>query len=206
MIYGVTVDKDDTVYAVDWSGKIAALHGPTATADGVGSWRTYVPPVYPAHIRRPRADYQGNIMYGIWSGGPQSPAMIGQFDPRTGRHTQWRLPERLGSPYDEFPDPDRNRVWFPDSGNATRGAQIGVLDRKTGTFTFYPRPQFDADSPKISVTRDGAVWYGARRQANPRPGRHRDTAVGVLYPDKEKITEGAFYVNGPPGYAFKPGQ
>ena len=30
-------------------------------------------------------------------------------------------------------------------------------------------------------------------------------AFGVLYPDMDKITTlGAFYVNGPPGYLFKP--
>ena len=30
-------------------------------------------------------------------------------------------------------------------------------------------------------------------------------AFGVLYPDMDKITNvGAFYVNGPPGYPFKP--
>ena len=138
------------------------------------------------------------MIYGIWSGGPLMPAVIGRFEPGNGKHTQWPIPEQVAQPYDQEPDPDTHRIWFADSPTPDRSAQIAVLDTLNGKFTFYPKPQFDADSPKLQVTRDGAVWYAPR-------GSSRNAGLGALYPDKDKITTlGAFYVNGPPGYPFKP--
>jgi hypothetical protein len=62
----------------------------------------------------------------------------------------------------------------------------------------YPKPQKTADSPKIQVTKDGAIWYSPR-------GSQDQPAFGVLYPDMDKITGlGAYYLNGAPGYPFKP--
>ena len=59
-------------------------------------------------------------------------------------------------------------------------------------------PQRGSDSPKIQITKEGAVWYSPR--SNPE-----HPAFGVLYPDMDKITTlGAYYLNGPPGYPFKP--
>jgi hypothetical protein len=49
-----------------------------------------------------------------------------------------------------------------------------------------------------NFTKEGAIWYSPR-------GSQRDPAFGVLYPDMDKITTlGAYYLNGPPGYPFKP--
>jgi len=43
-----------------------------------------------------------------------------------------------------------------------------------------------------------AIWYSPR-------GSRDAPAIGVLYPDMDKITTlGAYYLNGPPGYLFKP--
>ena len=58
-------------------------------------------------------------------------------------------------------------------------------------FTLYPKPQATADTPKIQVTKDGAVWYSPRGSQDAPP-------FGVLYPDMNKIpTLGAYYPNGP---------
>lgn len=74
---------------------------------------------------------------------------------------------------------------------------IGKLNTKDQTFIFYQKPQFSADTPKIQVTKDGAIWFAPR-------GSLRAPAISVLYPDMDKITSfGAFYVNGPSGYPFK---
>ena len=60
-----------------------------------------------------------------------------------------------------------------------------------------PKPQKTADTPKIQVTKDGAIWYSPRRSLDA-------PAFGVLYPDMDKITTlGAYYQNGPPGYPYK---
>ena len=73
------------------------------------------------------------------------------------------------------------------------------FDIEDETFTIYPKPQPEADSPKIQVTQDGAIWYSPRGSVDA-PG------MAVLYPDMDKITSveslGAYYVNGPPGYPF----
>jgi len=53
------------------------------------------------------------------------------------------------------------------------------FDSDTETFTYYPTPR-RSDMPKIDVSSDGNVWYSTR--ALP------DGGVGVLYPDKSKIT------------------
>jgi hypothetical protein len=79
-----------------------------------------------------------------------------------------------------------------------RAAAIGKFNTKDQTFTFFPKPQFAADTPKIQVTREGAVWF------SPRGTQVDSPAISVLYPDMDKITTlGAYYVNGAPGYPFK---
>ncbi|HYR82862.1 MAG TPA: hypothetical protein VE422_02165, partial [Terriglobia bacterium] len=80
---------------------------------------------------------------------------------------------------------------------ADRGAMIGKFNPKDQTFTFYPKPQFSADTPKIQLTKDGAIWFAPR-------GSRDAPAISVLYPDMDKITTfGAYYLNGPPGYPYK---
>jgi hypothetical protein len=45
---------------------------------------------------------------------------------------------------------------------------IGKFNTKDQTFTFYPKPQFSADTPKIQVTKDGPS--GSRRvEVSRRP-------------------------------------
>ena len=70
---------------------------------------------------------------------------------------------------------------------------------KDGTFTFYPRPQFVADSTRVNQAEDGSVHYTARY------GAVKDqSGFGVLFPDKDKITTLApRMLNGAPGYAFR---
>jgi len=60
------------------------------------------------------------------------------------------------------------------------------------------RSESRASYDESQITREGAIWYAPR-------GSQDAPAFGVLYPDMDKITAlGAFYTNGPPGYAFKP--
>ena len=85
------------------------------------------------------------------------------------------------------------------SGLRGSAASIFKFNPRDQSFTLYPKPQRTADTPKIQITRDGAIWYSPR-------GSQDAPAFGVLYPDMDKITTlGAFYTNGPPGYPFKVG-
>jgi streptogramin lyase len=88
-------------------------------------------------------------------------------------------------------------IWFADSPAPDRAAAIGRFNPRDSTFTFYPKPQFGADTPKIQVTRDGAVWYSPRGSVNA-------PAISVMFPDMDRITTlGAYYQNDPPGYPFR---
>jgi streptogramin lyase len=92
-------------------------------------------------------------------------------------------------------DPDGN-IWSADVGGSA--ASLWKFNVRDATFTLYPKPQKTADTPKIQITKDGAIWYSPR-------GSVDEPAFGVLYPDMDKITTlGAYYLNGPPGYPYKP--
>jgi streptogramin lyase/cytochrome c5 len=192
IVYGVVSDRNDNMWMALWdSGKIAKFDTRQET------WTEITPKTYPNQTRRVNVDYQNNIWWGIWAAGPR-PAKIAKYDQATGKITEWTVPERNAQPYDVSQDLEGN-IWFPDSPASDRSAMIGKLNPKDGSFTFYPKPQFGADTPKIQLTRDGAIWFAPR-------GSQKAPAISVLYPDMDKITTfGAFYVNGPPGYPFKPG-
>ena len=88
----------------------------------------------------------------------------------------------IGS-YTDFKNRDPNDVEFR-----------GTAEQSGAVLASY---KFDADTPKIQITKDGAIWYAPR-------GSRNAPAISVVYPDMDKIaTLGAFYVNGPPGYPFK---
>jgi len=143
-------------------------------------------------------DSKNNVWFGIYAAGHR-PAKLGKLDQTTGRITEWSIPRRGAMPYEATADFEDN-IWFPDTSMPVNQPVLGKFDPRDQTFTFYPKPQLGADSPKLQHTVDGAVWYTARTGT---PGA---TGFGVLYPDMDKITSLAGYpLNGPPGYAFKAG-
>ena len=191
--YGVVADRNDNIWIALWSGgKIVKFD----TSNN--SWTEFTPPTYPGHTRRLNVDSKNNIWWGIYSAGKR-PGKLVKLDQATGKMTEWSIPQQNAEPYDVSPDPDDN-IWAADVGQRTDGeygASIWKFNPRSQEFTFYPKPQRHADSPKIQVTRDGAVWYSPR-------GSREAPAFGVLYPDMDKINSlGAYYSNGPPGYPFK---
>ncbi len=191
--YGVVADKNDNIWIALWSGgKIVKFD----TSNN--SWTEYTTATYPAHTRRLNVDKDNNIWWGIYSAGKRDGKLV-KLDQSTGKMTEWTIPQQNAEPYDVAPDPEGN-IWAPDVGQRTDGEYGATLWRfnpQTEEFTFYPKPQRHADSPKIQVTRDGAVWYSPR-------GSREAPAFGVLYPDMDKIDDlGAYYEYGPPGYPFK---
>src|SRR6266581_2393700 len=189
--YGVVPDKNDNIWVADWGGgKILKFD------THQNNWTEYEPLTYPNQTRRLNFDYEGNLWWGIWAAGTSRPGKLAKMNTTSGKITEYTIPEQAANPYDVCPDLDGN-IWFPDSPTVDRSAMIGKFNAKDQTFTFYPKPQFSADTPKIQVTRNGAIWFAPR-------GSLRAPAISVLYPDMDKITSfGAFYVNGPPGYPFK---
>lgn len=190
--YGVVADRNDNIWVALWSGgKIVKFD----TSNN--SWTEYTAPTYPGHTRRLNVDSQNNIWWGIYSAGKR-PGKLVKLDQSTGKMTEWSIPQQNAEPYDVAADPDDN-IWAPDVGqrmDGESGATLWRFNPRTEEFTFYPKPQRHADSPKIQITRDGAVWYSPR-------GSREAPAFGVLYPDMDKIDNlGAFYQHGPPGYPF----
>jgi streptogramin lyase len=112
----------------------------------------------------------------------------------------WDIPHDGAEPYEASLDKDGN-VWFPDKNENIPDSPMANVrfSPKDGKFTFYPRPQFVADSTRVNHAEDGSVHYTARY------GSAKDqSGFGVLYPDKDKITTLApRMLNGAPGYAFK---
>jgi streptogramin lyase len=191
--YGMAVDRNDNVWSALWNfGKITKFD-PTNK-----QWTEFTPPTYPGNMRRGvGVDSKNNVWTGIYAAGNR-PAKLAKLDQTTGRFTEYSIPRRGSQPYEATADFEDN-IWFPDTSPPVNQPVLGKFDPRDQSFTFYPKPQVNADSPKLQHTTDGAVWYTARTGA---PGA---TGFGVLYPDKDKITTlGGYPLNGPPGYPFKP--
>lgn len=188
IVYGVVADRNDNIWMALWdSGNIAKFD----TSNN--QWTIFTAPTYPSHVRRLNVDAQNNIWWGIWSAGNR-PGKLAKLDQTTGKITEFTIPRRNANPYDVMQDSEGN-IWSADVGGSA--AALWKFNPRDNTFTLYPKPQKTADTPKIQVTKDGAIWYSPR-------GSLDAPAFGVLYPDMDKITTlGAFYVNGPPGYPFK---
>jgi virginiamycin B lyase len=185
--YGVVADKNDNIWVALWNvGGVAKFDTQT------NQWTIFTPPTSPGHVRRPNVDAKNNIWFGIWAAGKR-PGKLAKLDQTTGRITEYTVPMQNAEPYDVAADPEDN-IWSADAG---QDAALWKFDTRAQTFSFYPKPQRAADTPKIQITREGAVWYSPR-------GSRNAPAIGVLYPDMDKITTlGAYYVNGAPGYPFK---
>jgi streptogramin lyase len=192
--YGACIDPFDNIWVAEWNGgKLARFDQAT------GAWTEFIPPIQPANFRRgPESDADGNIWVGMWAGGPNLPGKVARLDPKTGRWTMWDIPHDGAQPYEASIDREGN-VWFPDTSQPDRPMANVRFNPKDGTFTFYPRPQFVADSTRVNHAEDGSVHYTARY------GAAKDqSGFGVLFPDKDKITTLApRMLNGAPGYAFK---
>jgi virginiamycin B lyase len=188
IVYGVVADRNDNIWVALWdSGNIAKFDTQTT------AWTIFSAPTHPAQIRRLNVDAQNNIWFGLYSAGKR-PGVLVKLDQTTGKMTEFTIPRQNANPYDVAPDPEGN-IWSPDVGGSV--AAIWKFNPRDKSFTLYPKPQATADTPKIQITKEGAVWYSPR-------GSQDAPGFGVLYPDMDKMTTlGAYYLNGTPGYPFK---
>jgi len=168
--YGIFVDKHDKIWFAEYAGCNITRFDPVTK-----KFTEFPPLTKPCQIRRLGMDDKGIVWFGIYSHGK-----LGRLDPATGKVTEYKIPLAYSEPYDAWPDANGN-VWVPDDG---QGGTLMKFDPKTEKFTYYPAPQ-NGDMPKLAITREGAIWYTPRSSAN--------AAVGVLYPDMNKITTLAAY-------------
>jgi virginiamycin B lyase len=188
IVYGVVADRNDNIWMALWdSGNVAKFDTHN------NGWTIFAPPTYPGHVRRLNVDAQNNIWFGIYSAGKRA-GKLAKLDQATGRITEYTIPRQNANPYDVMQDPEGN-IWSADAGGSM--AALWRFNPRDGSYSLYPKPQRTADTPKIQVTKDGAIWYSPRGSVDA-------AAFGVLYPDMSKITTlGAYYQNGPPGYPYK---
>ena len=110
---------------------------------------------------------------------------IVHLDPATGKVSMYKIPIKYSNPYDTEVDA-LDKVW------STTDNYLVNFDPTTEKFTLYPYP-VRSDSPKMSITRAGAIWFPLRNAgaAGPYGG-----GATVLFPDKDDIKElGAYYAD-----------
>ena len=134
-------------------------------------WTESTPRTYPSQTRRPNVDYENNIWWGIWAAGKR-PGKLAKLIRRRAGSPGTRFPEQNAQPVRRVQDLDGN-IWFPDSPTADRSASIGKFNPKDQTFTFYPKPQFSADTPNRAPAVAPAP---APRRATPPGARRRRRA------------------------------
>jgi virginiamycin B lyase len=167
MPYGLDVGPDDTPALAELYGCKVAVFDPETEEF------TEYPALVdsPCRMRRLGIDSKGLLWYGVYSQGK-----LGRIDLKTGEQVEFDMASRFAEPYSIKVDRHTDTIWISDGG---MGGALVRFDKETEEFTYYPTPR-RSDMPKIDVSRDGNVWYSTR--AIPNGG------VGVLYPDKTKIT------------------
>ena len=189
IVYGVVVDRNDNVFVALWnSGHIAKFDASNH------QWTIFTPPTHPGQTRRLSVDAQNNIWLGIYSAGKRA-GKVGQagsddrqdhrdHDPAA-RHATVRRPagcrgQHLGG--------RRRRDGGLDLEVSIRARSVHAVSETAG---------------ERGLAEDSGD-AGRRGVVSPR-GSQRAPAISVLYPDMDKVTTlGAHYVNGPPGYPYKP--
>ena len=168
--YGIALDRDENVWFAEFRrGKIGKFDPRTE------KFTEYSALTQPCTIRRLGVDSTGIVWYGGFSSGK-----LGRIDPKTGKVVEYDIPMPFAEPYDVWPD-RQDQIWISDAG---QGGALIRFDPRTEKFTYYPTPQI-TDQPKLSITREGAIWYAPRSSSK--------AAAGVLYPDVAKMTTLAAY-------------
>jgi virginiamycin B lyase len=175
--YGLVVDHEDRPWFAEYhTDYVSSFDLATQT------FKRYPIKTHPAQIRRLGVDHEDIVWYGVY-GCICKRGKIGRLDPKTGDVQEWEIPLDYADPYDVQAD-EQDNLWMPMDNHLVK------FDPKTKHFTIYRFPM-RSDSPKISITRENAVWFLPRSAGVT--GNY-GAGAAVLYPDKDKITElKAFY-------------
>ncbi len=143
--YGICTTPDGSVYFASLAGSyIARVDLPSGEA------RVLDPPTARQGARRVWADSRGRLWISEWNAG-----QLGQYDPRTGRWREWRLPGEHPMPYAVYVD-DQDSVWLSDFGaNA-----LVVFDPVREAFDVVKLPSAAANVRQL-LGRPGEVWGAA---------------------------------------------
>ncbi len=177
--YGITVDHDDNVWFAGYHNSSIGRFDRKA-----GTFTNYrITTDAPTNIRRTNADSRNFMWTATWGRPhPERGGSLFRIDPATGKSVEYPLGIPYSNPYDSDVD-DADHVWVATDNHVVR------FDPATERVTYYPVPE-RTDLPKLSITRDGAVWFSPRNAG--QSGGYGGSA-SVLYPDKDHIRTFAAY-------------
>ena len=174
--YGFVIDSKDKIWYVEYHADHVVKFDPDTK-----KFTQFKVKSAPASMRRLGVDSKDHIWYGIY-GTVGKKGKLGHLNPTTGEIVERELPVEYSNPYDAWPD-EQDNIWSSCDNYFVK------FDQKTEKFTVYPLPE-RTDQPKVSITKDGAIWY-TPRYAGMNGGY--GGAAAVLYPDMDKITTLAAY-------------
>jgi virginiamycin B lyase len=179
--YGMLVDRNDKVWYAQFHGCIVTRFDPATER-----FTEFPALSQPCTMRRFGVDSQGRIWFGLWSNAVSQFGRIGVLEPKTGKIIEFTVPLRFSNPYDTWVDNEDN-VWITSDNHLIR------YEPKAKKFSFYPLIESHTDVPKLSVTREGALWYAPRGLSFSRGG---PASAAVFYPDKNRMTTfGAYFAD-----------
>jgi virginiamycin B lyase len=150
--YGITIDKDDNV----WAGGLRD-DGKLYRVNSKGEQKSWAPPTK-GEPRRIQVASDGSVWFGEYFSGK-----VAHFDPKTETFKEYKLPGARPSPYALGIDKNE-KIWYA----SYYMDQLGCLDPKTGNVTVYPYPHSENTLREFFPDDQGRLWYGS--PSNDRVG------------------------------------
>jgi virginiamycin B lyase len=150
--YGITIDKDDNV----WAGGLRD-DGKLYRVNSKGEQKSWAPPTK-GEPRRIQVASDGSVWFGEYFSGK-----VAHFDPKTETFKEYELPGARPSPYALGIDKN-GKIWYA----SYYMDQLGCLDPKTGNVTVYPYPHSENTLREFFPDDQGHLWYGS--PSNDRVG------------------------------------
>ena len=144
--YGITVDRQDRVWAVQIGSAASGNPGVLMYNQETSDWTNY-PTTNPT--RRLDVDSRGKVWSVQYFGN-----RLAMIDPSTNTVTEYDLPLKYGNPYEVMADLEDN-LWIE---NRTYNSLV-KFDQETEEFTYFPFPQIAAHTAKIEVDAQGTLWF-----------------------------------------------
>ena len=144
--YGITVDRQDRVWAVQIGSAASGTPGVLMYNQETSDWTNY-PTTNPT--RRLDVDSRGKVWSVQYFGN-----RLAMIDPSTNTVTEYDLPLKYGNPYEVMADLDDN-LWVE---NRIYNSLV-KFDQHTEQFTYFPFPQIAAHTAKIEVDAQGTLWF-----------------------------------------------
>jgi streptogramin lyase len=143
--YGMTVDKQDRVWAVGMTASMIVGYDPRTS-----EWSTYVTPTPSSGPRRISVTPDGMVWFS-----ENMADRIAMLNPSTGKITEYKSPYRHGGDYECYADAQGN-LWV----TLRAYEAMAKFNPKTKSYTYYPypTPKTGLGIPKLETDAHGDIW------------------------------------------------